>query len=219
MIAVFPMISNTFFGLQSATAEAHDLMTLNRATRLQRLFKLQFPAAVPSIFTGLRNAAGLAVIGAIVGDFFFQQGSPGIGGLLRNRLPNVLPNDRAAIATAIRIGHPASWEGAIAARNESGGLIDSVTDDEILAAYRLLASTEGVFCEPASAPLPLQRSQVSSLRTSISFSTPAAASSTGGWTSKEAAAWGVGWCAASARGSCCAACARSATWSTKRPCR
>jgi NitT/TauT family transport system permease protein len=83
IIAVFPMISNTFFGLQSATAEAHDLMTLNRATRAQRLLKLQFPAAVPSIFTGLRNAAGLAVIGAIVGDFFFQQGSPGIGGLLR----------------------------------------------------------------------------------------------------------------------------------------
>jgi NitT/TauT family transport system permease protein len=83
IIAVFPMISNTFFGLQSATAEAHDLMTLNRATRAQRLFKLQFPAAVPSIFTGLRNAAGLAVIGAIVGDFFFQQGAPGIGGLLR----------------------------------------------------------------------------------------------------------------------------------------
>ncbi len=83
IIAVFPMISNTFFGLQSATAEAHDLMTLNRATRAQRLLKLEFPAAVPSIFTGLRNAAGLAVIGAIVGDFFFQQGSPGIGGLLR----------------------------------------------------------------------------------------------------------------------------------------
>lgn len=83
IIAVFPMISNTFFGLQSAGAEAHDLMTLNRATRLQRLFKLQFPAAVPSIFTGLRTAAGLAVIGAIVGDYFFQQGAPGIGGLLR----------------------------------------------------------------------------------------------------------------------------------------
>ena len=47
------------------------------------LLKLQFPAAVPSIFTGLRNAAGLSVIGAIVGDFFFQQGAPGIGGLLR----------------------------------------------------------------------------------------------------------------------------------------
>jgi threonine synthase len=55
------------------------------------------------------------------------------------------------IATAIRIGNPASWDAAIAARDDSGGLIDSVTDEEILAAYRLLASTEGVFCEPSSA--------------------------------------------------------------------
>jgi NitT/TauT family transport system permease protein len=83
IIALFPMIANTLFGLQSAGPAAHDLFTLNRATRAQRLFKLQFPAALPSIFTGLRNAAGLSVIGAIVGDFFFQQGSPGIGGLLR----------------------------------------------------------------------------------------------------------------------------------------
>ncbi|GAA1726547.1 ABC transporter permease [Microbacterium paludicola] len=83
IIAVFPMISNTLFGLHSAEASAHDLFTLNKATRWQRLTKLQLPAAIPSIFTGLRNAAGLSVIGAIVGDFFFQQGSQGIGGLLR----------------------------------------------------------------------------------------------------------------------------------------
>lgn len=55
------------------------------------------------------------------------------------------------IATAIRIGNPASWDFAIAARDESEGLIDSVTDAEILEAYRLLASTEGLFCEPSSA--------------------------------------------------------------------
>ena len=55
------------------------------------------------------------------------------------------------VATAIRIGRPASWQGAVAARDESGGLIDAVTDDEILAAYGLLASKEGVFVEPASA--------------------------------------------------------------------
>lgn len=55
------------------------------------------------------------------------------------------------IATAIRIGNPASWQQAEAARDESGGLIDSVTDDEILSAYRLLAGKEGLFCEPASA--------------------------------------------------------------------
>ncbi|GBD99598.1 threonine synthase [bacterium BMS3Abin07] len=55
------------------------------------------------------------------------------------------------VATAIRIGNPASWKAALAARDESGGLIESVTDDEILSAYRLIASSEGIFCEPASA--------------------------------------------------------------------
>jgi len=55
------------------------------------------------------------------------------------------------IATAIRIGNPASWTGAIAARDESGGAIGAVTDGEILDAYKLLAEREGVFCEPASA--------------------------------------------------------------------
>jgi threonine synthase len=55
------------------------------------------------------------------------------------------------IATAIRIGNPASWKQAVAARDESGGLIDSVSDEEILSAYRLVASREGVFVEPSSA--------------------------------------------------------------------
>ena len=57
----------------------------------------------------------------------------------------------STIATAIRIGNPASWQQAEEARDDSGGLIDSVTDRQILAAYRLLASQEGVFVEPASA--------------------------------------------------------------------
>jgi threonine synthase len=55
------------------------------------------------------------------------------------------------VATAIRIGNPASWRGAVEAARDSGGLIDMVSDEEILAAYRLLASKEGVFVEPASA--------------------------------------------------------------------
>ncbi len=55
------------------------------------------------------------------------------------------------IASAIRIGNPATWNGAVDARDESGGVIDSVSDDEILEAYRQLASKEGIFCEPASA--------------------------------------------------------------------
>jgi threonine synthase len=55
------------------------------------------------------------------------------------------------VATAIRIGNPASWRHAVAARDESGGLIDAVSDAQILQAWRDLASLEGIFCEPASA--------------------------------------------------------------------
>ena len=55
------------------------------------------------------------------------------------------------IATAIRIGNPASWEGAVAARKASGGLIEAVTDQQILDAYAFLAKEEGLFVEPASA--------------------------------------------------------------------
>ena len=55
------------------------------------------------------------------------------------------------IASAIRIGNPASWKGALEARDCSGGVIETVSDDEILEAYKQLASREGIFCEPASA--------------------------------------------------------------------
>ncbi|MBI2082896.1 MAG: threonine synthase [Deltaproteobacteria bacterium] len=55
------------------------------------------------------------------------------------------------VATAIRIGNPASWQGAVAARDESSGVIDKVTDREILEAYKMIATLEGYFCEPASA--------------------------------------------------------------------
>ena len=62
--------------------------------------------------------------------------------------------DPQTVATAIRIGNPASWKGASSALTESGGFIDKVTDDEILTAYKLVARTEGIFAEPAStAPL------------------------------------------------------------------
>jgi threonine synthase len=55
------------------------------------------------------------------------------------------------VATAIRIGNPARWHEAVDAFEQSGGSVRSVSDDQILEAYRLLAATEGVFCEPASA--------------------------------------------------------------------
>jgi threonine synthase len=65
-------------------------------------------------------------------------------------LGRVVPEPQT-VATAIRIGNPASWKGAEAARDESGGAIEAISDGDILAAYRLLARTEGVFAEPASA--------------------------------------------------------------------
>src|SRR5690606_29736727 len=74
IISLFPIIVNTLFGLQSAERGMHDLFTLHHANRFTRLRKLMFPAAMPAIFAGLRISAGLSVIGAIVGDFFFGRG-------------------------------------------------------------------------------------------------------------------------------------------------
>jgi NitT/TauT family transport system permease protein len=90
LIAIFPIVSNTLFGLVSADKSQHELFTLQGASRWTRLTKLQFPAALPNIFVGLRISAGLAVIGAVVGDFYFRQGGVvGIGAQIdvyRNRL-------------------------------------------------------------------------------------------------------------------------------------
>ena len=82
LIALFPIISSTLFGLQSVERGMHDLFTLHRVSRLTRLVKLQLPAALPSTFSGFQVSAGLSVVGAVVGDFFFKQGDPGIGVLI-----------------------------------------------------------------------------------------------------------------------------------------
>jgi NitT/TauT family transport system permease protein len=80
MISIFPIVTNTLFGLTSVDTSMHELFTLRGASRATRLKKLQFPAALPSIFVGFRIAAGLSVIGAIVGEQFFRSGQkPGIG--------------------------------------------------------------------------------------------------------------------------------------------
>ncbi len=83
IISLFPILMNTLFGLQSAERGMHDLFTLHHAGRLTRLRKLMFPAALPAVFAGLRISAGLSVIGAIVGDFFFGRGEIGIGQRIR----------------------------------------------------------------------------------------------------------------------------------------
>jgi len=100
LIALFPVITNTLFGLLSVDQGHHDLFDLHKGGRVTRLLKLQLPAAMPAIFTGLRIAAGASVIGAVVGDFFFQQGTPGIG-VLMNTYASELESERLYAAVIL----------------------------------------------------------------------------------------------------------------------
>ena len=105
IIALFPIVVNTLFGLLSADQGMHDLFTLHGASRVTRLRRLMFPAALPAVFAGLRISAGLSVIGAIVGDFFFGQGDVGIGQLLK-RYANRLEGEQlfAAVIMSSALG-------------------------------------------------------------------------------------------------------------------
>jgi NitT/TauT family transport system permease protein len=85
LVAIFPVITNMLFGLQSTDRSLHDLFTLNHASRWTRLIKLEFPSALPSLMTGIRIASGSAVIGSVVADFFFAKGEKGIGYYIRTR--------------------------------------------------------------------------------------------------------------------------------------
>lgn len=105
LIALFPIVSNTLFGLKSVDASHRELFALLRIPTTTRLRKLDFPTAMPAIFAGLRISAGLSVVGAIVGDFFFKQGDPGIGIVIdtyRARLQS--PQLFAAIIIASLLG-------------------------------------------------------------------------------------------------------------------
>src|SRR6478672_11959078 len=100
---------------------------------------------ITAYWAGFREYAAAGIVAATPRMLGFQ--AAGAAPLVLGR-PVEAPE---TIATAIRIGNPASWASAEAARDESGGAIKSVTDDEILAAYRSLAEDEGIFCEPSSA--------------------------------------------------------------------
>lgn len=105
LIALFPMVSMTLFGLQSVDRPQRELFQLQGAGRWTVLTKLQFPAALPSIFVGLRTSAGLAVVGAIVGDQFFQRGDPGLGVLIQVYASRLQGSDLyAAIIVAALLG-------------------------------------------------------------------------------------------------------------------
>ena len=82
LIAVFPIIVNTLFGLKSPDPGMHDLFTLHGSSTGTRLQKLEFPAALPAMFEGYRISAGLSVIGAIVSEIYFKDGPRGLGGVI-----------------------------------------------------------------------------------------------------------------------------------------
>ena len=81
IVSLFPVITNTLTGLRSVEPALRDLFRLYGARRLATLWKLELPAALPQLFTGLRVASGLAVIGAIVGEFVagFSEDAAGLG--------------------------------------------------------------------------------------------------------------------------------------------
>nr|WP_227833321.1 ABC transporter permease subunit [Nocardia macrotermitis] len=105
LIALFPVVSNTLFGLRSVDRGLRELFALRGVGRLTVLRKLEFPAALPAIFAGVRISAGLSIVGAIVGDFFFKQGDPGIGILIDNYRSRLqAPELFAAVLLAAALG-------------------------------------------------------------------------------------------------------------------
>lgn len=110
LISIFPIIANTLFGLKSVEPTMRDLFSLHGAGRITRLVKLDLPSAVPAMFTGFRIAAGLAVVGAVVGEFFFQAGdAKGIGVLInqssasRGQGPQIYASIFAASALGVAL--------------------------------------------------------------------------------------------------------------------
>ncbi len=128
IISLFPIIANTLFGLLSADEGHHDLFRLHGANRWVRLWKLQFPGALPAIFIGLRISAGLSVIGAIVGDFFFRRGDPGLGVLITNYQSRLQGEQMyGALILAILLGVVTFWAFGLVGRKVVGAWADTAT--------------------------------------------------------------------------------------------
>jgi NitT/TauT family transport system permease protein len=126
IISLFPIIANTLYGLLSADEGHHDLFRLHGANRWIRLWKLQFPGALPAIFVGLRISAGLSVIGAIVGDFFFRRGDPGLGVLITNYQSRLQGEQMyGALILAILLGVVTFWVFGLIGKKVVGSWADS----------------------------------------------------------------------------------------------
>jgi NitT/TauT family transport system permease protein len=108
IVAFFPILANTTLGLRSADRQLHELFDLYRATRLQRLMRLQFPAALPYLLAGMKIAGGLALIGTVVAEFAAGSGtSTGLAWRIieaGNRLQIATVFAALALLSAIGIG-------------------------------------------------------------------------------------------------------------------
>ncbi|MGH3248422.1 MAG: ABC transporter permease [Trebonia sp.] len=126
LISLFPITTNTLFGLRSADRAHRDLFRQRGANRWQVLVKLELPGALPSIFTGWRISAGLSVIGSIVGDFFFQQGPVGLGRLINGYTQNLQSAQLfAAVIVASLLGLAVFWAFGLVAKLVVGPWHDS----------------------------------------------------------------------------------------------
>lgn len=121
IIAMFPLIINPLQGLLDADRGLHDLMTLAKASRLTRLVKLQIPSAMPQVFVGLQSAAGLSIVGSVIGDFYFGRGAIGLG-LLLSRYSSRLASAEmlATVFAACLLGVVAFWVFGILGRRVCG---------------------------------------------------------------------------------------------------
>lgn len=131
LVSIFPIITNTLFGLKSIDRGQRELFRLHRVGRLRTLYRLQAPAALPAMLAGLRISAGASVIGAIVGDFFFRQGNPGLGRLIDNYTSSLeSPPLFAAIIVSSALSLVLFWavglvsRVTVAAWHETGGRRD-----------------------------------------------------------------------------------------------
>jgi NitT/TauT family transport system permease protein len=105
VISVFPVITSTTTGLLQIDRQLMDLFRLHRATWWQKFWKLRFPSALPWIISGIRIASGVAVVGAIVGEFFVGTSQPGLGALIQRKTASLnLPELYATVIASVVLG-------------------------------------------------------------------------------------------------------------------
>ena len=105
IISVFPVITSTTTGLLQIDSQLQELFRLHQASWWQTLWKLRLPSALPWIISGVRIASGVAVVGAIVGEFFVGSSQPGLGALIQRKTASLnLPELYAAVLSSVLLG-------------------------------------------------------------------------------------------------------------------